>query len=29
MMQIGMIAGYFTAWPVNAWLVRHGWKEKM
>jgi hypothetical protein len=29
MMQVGMIVGYFTAWPVNAWLIRHGWKEKM
>jgi Domain of unknown function (DUF4396) len=28
MMQIGMIVGFFTAWPVN-WLVKHGWKEKM
>lgn len=29
MMQVGMVAGYFTAWPVNRWLVRRGWKEKM
>ena len=29
MMQIGMIVGFFTAWPVNAWLIRWGWKEKM
>lgn len=29
MMQIGMIAGYFTAWPVNAWLIRRGVKEAM
>ncbi|MHB1568375.1 MAG: DUF4396 domain-containing protein [Solirubrobacteraceae bacterium] len=29
MMQIGMIIGFFTAWPVNAWLIRKGWKEKM
>jgi hypothetical protein len=29
MMQIGMVVGFFTAWPVNAWLVRHGLKEKM
>ena len=28
-MQIGMIVGYFTSWPVNAWLIRRGWKEKM
>jgi hypothetical protein len=26
-MQIGMIAGFFTAWPVNAWLIRAGIKE--
>lgn len=29
MMQVGMVAGYFTAWPVNRWLIRKGWKEKM
>jgi hypothetical protein len=29
MMQIGMIAGFFTAWPVNTRLIRQGWKEKM
>lgn len=29
MMQIGMIIGFFTAWPVNTWLIRTGWKEKM
>jgi hypothetical protein len=29
MMQIGMIAGFFTSWPVNRWLVARGWKEKM
>lgn len=28
-MQIGMILGYFTAWPVNKWLVSRGIKEKM
>lgn len=28
-MQIGMIAGFATAWPVNAWLIRRGWKEAM
>ena len=28
-MQIGMILGYFTAWPVNRWLVANGVKEKM
>jgi hypothetical protein len=29
MMQIGMIVGFFTAWPVNVWLIRAGLKEKM
>jgi len=29
MMQIGMILGYFTSWPVNVWLVKRGVKEKM
>jgi hypothetical protein len=29
MMQVGMILGYLTAWPVNRWLVRAGIKEKM
>ncbi len=29
MMQVGMILGYLTAWPVNRWLVRRGIKEKM
>lgn len=29
MMQIGMIVGYFTAWPVNVWLIERGIKEKM
>jgi hypothetical protein len=29
MMQIAMIAGFFTALPANAWLIRKGWKEKM
>jgi cytochrome c-type biogenesis protein CcmH/NrfF len=28
-MQIGMVIGFLTAWPVNAWLVQRGWKEKM
>lgn len=27
--QIGMIAGFFTARPVNAWLIRAGIKEAM
>ncbi|MGP2437893.1 DUF4396 domain-containing protein [Streptomyces sp. JW3] len=29
MMQLSMVLGFFTAWPVNAWLVRVGWKERM
>jgi hypothetical protein len=29
LMQVSMVVGFFTAWPVNAWLVRVGWKEKM
>jgi hypothetical protein len=29
MMQVGMVVGFVTAWPVNRWLVRRGWKEKM
>jgi hypothetical protein len=29
MMQIGMILGFATAWPVNRWLLRRGIKEKM
>jgi Domain of unknown function (DUF4396) len=29
MMQVGMILGFFTAYPVNRMLVRRGWKEKM
>jgi len=29
LMQIGMVVGFFTAWPTNAWLVRRGLKEAM
>jgi hypothetical protein len=29
MMQIGMILGFFTAYPMNWWLVRKGLKEAM
>ncbi len=29
MMQIAMLAGFVTAYPVNWWLVRAGIKEKM
>lgn len=28
-MQIGMIIGFFTAWPANVWLIRKGIKETM
>lgn len=28
-MQIGMIIGFATAWPVNVWLIRRGIKEAM
>lgn len=29
MMQIGMFCGFLTSWPVNAWLLKAGIKEKM
>lgn len=29
MMQIGMIAGFFTSYRVNILLIHPGWKEKM
>lgn len=29
MRQLAVILGFFTARPVNAWLVRVGRKEKM
>jgi Domain of unknown function (DUF4396) len=29
LMQIGMVAGFFTAWPVNTWLIKAGIKEAM
>lgn len=29
LMQLSMIVGFFTAMPVNAWLIRKGWKEAM
>ncbi len=29
MMQIAMLAGFLTAYPVNWWLLRAGIKEKM
>jgi len=28
-MQIGMVLGFLTAWPVNVWLIRKGIKEAM
>jgi hypothetical protein len=28
-MQLGMVAGFFTAWPANVWLVRRGIKVPM
>ena len=29
MMQIAMLAGLVAAWPVNAWLIAKGVKERM
>jgi hypothetical protein len=29
MMQIGMMLGFVTSWPVNRWLLRQGIKEPM
>ena len=29
MMQIAMLCGFVTAYPVNWWLIRAGVKEKM
>lgn len=29
MMQIGMVLGYFTAYPMNRLLIEMGWKEVM
>lgn len=29
MMQIGMILGFFTSYPMNRWLIRSRWKEAM
>ena len=28
-MQLAMLAGFVTSYPVNWWLIRIGWKEKM
>ena len=29
MMQIGMVLGFFTSYPMNRWLIKIGWKEAM
>jgi hypothetical protein len=29
MMQIGMILGFITSYPMNRWLIKSGWKEAM
>jgi hypothetical protein len=29
LLQIGMVIGFGTAWPANAWLIRRGIKEAM
>ena len=29
LMQIGMILGFFTSYPVNWWLIKRGIKEAM
>lgn len=29
LMQVGMVIGFFTAWPANVWLIRKGIKEAM
>ncbi|WP_434666984.1 DUF4396 domain-containing protein [Paraburkholderia sp. A3BS-1L] len=29
LMQLAMLAGFITAYPVNWWLISHGMKEKM
>ena len=29
LMQVGMIIGFFTAWPANVWLIQRGIKEAM
>jgi hypothetical protein len=29
MMQIAMLAGFATSYPVNAWLLKAGIKESM
>ena len=29
MMQIGMVVGFATSFPMNWWLIKRGLKEKM
>ncbi len=29
LMQVSMVIGFFTAYPVNRWLIAVGWKERM
>jgi hypothetical protein len=29
MMQIGMVLGFLTSYPMNRWLITAGWKEAM
>jgi Domain of unknown function (DUF4396) len=29
MMQVGMMLGFLTSWPLNGWLLRNGAKEPM
>jgi hypothetical protein len=29
LMQVGMVLGFATAWPANAWLIQRGMKEAM
>ena len=29
LMQLGMVLGFFTAWPANVWLIKRGIKEAM
>jgi len=29
MMQVAMVCGFFTSLPMNWWLVKIGWKERM
>jgi uncharacterized protein DUF4396 len=28
-MQLAMLAGFATSYPVNWWLIKIGWKERM